>query len=109
MSRCFNQSALLAAALSRQTGTPWVADLLVRARATKSQARLSASERRRYVRGAFRLRPRQAGLVRGRTVLLVDDVLTTGATAEACARVLMRGGAVAVDVLTLARTPDRST
>ena len=109
LSRRFNQSALLAAALSHDSATPWSADLLIRARATKSQARLSANERRKNVRGAFRLRKRHAGRVSGKTVLLVDDVLTTGATAEACARALLQGGAAAVDVLTLARTPDRST
>ena len=84
-------------------------DLLVRARATKSQARLSASERRKNVRGAFRLRKRHTSIVDGKSVLLVDDVITTGATVDACVRALKSGGAKSVDVLTLARTLDRST
>ena len=107
--RHFNQSALLAATVSRDSGTAWIPNLMVRARATKSQARLSANERRKNVRGAFRVRKRHAELVRGKTILLVDDVITTGATAEACAQALLRGGAAGVDVLTLARTLDRST
>jgi ComF family protein len=109
LSRRFNQSALLAAEVSRQADAAFVPNLLVRARATKSQARLSATERRQNVKGAFRLRRRHTGLVKGKSILLVDDVITTGATAEACVQALLRGGAAGVDVLTLARTLDRST
>lgn len=109
LSRRFNQSALLAAAVSRESGTAWIPNLLVRARATKLQARLSAIERRKNVRGAFRLRRRHAELVKDKSILLIDDVITTGATAEACVRALVLGGAAGVDVLTLARTLDRST
>ena len=83
--------------------------MLIRARATKSQARLSANERRKNVQGAFRLRRRHLDHVQGKSILLVDDVITTGATAEACVRALRRAGAVQVDILTLARTLDRST
>ena len=108
LSRRFNQSAMLAAA-SRTSGATLMPDLLVRARATKSQARLSAVERRHNVQGAFRLRRRHAELVRDKSILLVDDVITTGATAEACVKALLGGGAAAVDVLTLARTLNRST
>jgi len=78
-------------------------DLLVRRRHTPQQGRLSPLARRRNVRAAFALRPRWADAVAGRRVLLVDDVLTTGATVEECARVLRRHGAAGVDVLTLAR------
>ncbi len=109
LSRRFNQSAMLAAAASRASGATLMPDLLVRARATKSQARLSAVERRHNVQGAFRLRRRHAELVRDKSILLVDDVITTGATAEACVKALLGGGAAAVDVLTLARTLNRST
>ena len=109
IARRFNQSALLGAMLSRDCAATWMPDLLVRARATKSQARLSASERRKNVQGAFRLRQRHADMVTGKSVLLIDDVITTGATVEACVRALKRGGARSVDVLTLARTLDRST
>ena len=109
IARRFNQSALLGAMLSRDCTAAWMPDLLVRARATKSQARLSASERRKNVRGAFRLRKRHTSIVDGKSVLLVDDVITTGATVDACVRALKSGGAKSVDVLTLARTLDRST
>ncbi|MFQ5533907.1 MAG: double zinc ribbon domain-containing protein [Sphingomonadales bacterium] len=101
--RRYNQSAVLAHALSRETGIPVAADLLVRVRATPSQAGRSRKERVRNVRGAFKVRADGAGKVRGRKILLVDDVMTTGATVEACARVLKGAGAARVDVLTLAR------
>ncbi len=101
--RRYNQSALLAQALGRLTGVHVLPDLLVRRRNTRSQGRLNPPARRRNVRGAFALRPAAAAQVDGRRVLLIDDVLTTGATVEACARALRRGGAAAVDVLTLAR------
>jgi predicted amidophosphoribosyltransferase len=78
-------------------------DLLRRHKWTGSQAGLRAKERRSNVRQAFEIHPRWTAEVVDKTVLLVDDVLTTGATAEACARVLQRGGARHVDVLTLAR------
>jgi predicted amidophosphoribosyltransferase len=78
-------------------------DLLRRARWTGSQAGLKAGERRRNVRQAFDVPPRWQAKLEGRTVVLVDDVLTTGATVEACTRALQRAGAAHVDVLTLAR------
>jgi predicted amidophosphoribosyltransferase len=78
-------------------------DLLRRRRWTGSQAGLRAEERHGNVRRAFEIHPRWSAVVAGKTVLLVDDVLTTGATVEACARALQRGGARHVDVLTLAR------
>lgn len=101
--RRYNQSALLALALARVSGRPVAVDLLVRRRNTPSQGRMSALARRRNVRTAFALRPGRAAAVAGRRVLLVDDVLTTGATVEECARVLRRAGAARIDVLTLAR------
>ncbi len=101
--RRYNQAALLALALGRHADKPVVPDLLVRKRATPSQGRLGPAQRRANVAGAFALRPRHAGRVEGFRVLLIDDVLTTGATAEECAKALKRAGAKAVDVLTLAR------
>ncbi len=101
--RRYNQAALLALALARQTGVPALPDLLIRPRATASMGRLSPAERERNVRGAFAIHPRRRDALAGRTVLLVDDVMTSGATIAACARVLKAGGARAVDVLTLAR------
>jgi ComF family protein len=98
--RTFNQAAWLAQALARVAGKPWAPEALVRAKRRKSQAGLSASERRRNVSGAIRARKQ---VVEGKAVMLVDDVLTTGATAEACARALRKAGATRVWVVTLAR------
>lgn len=107
LARRYNQAQLLACAAVRAASLApegrLAPDLLRRRRWTGSQAGLRARERRRNVREAFDIHPRWAGEVAGKTVLLVDDVLTTGATAEACARVLQRGGVRHVDVLTLAR------
>jgi ComF family protein len=101
--RRYNQAALIARTAAASAGRPCVPDLLVRRRRTPSQGELGRTERRRNVRRAFAIHPRHAGLVRGARVLLVDDVFTTGATVEECARTLLAAGAAAVDVLTLAR------
>jgi ComF family protein len=101
--RRYNQAALLAHAVSRLSGVGLAVDLLARRRHTPQQGRLSLLARRRNVRAAFALRPRWRDRVAGRRVLLLDDVLTTGATVEECARVLKRHGAAGVDILTLAR------
>jgi ComF family protein len=101
--RRYNQSAMLALALGRSARVPVITDLLARIRATPSQGGLGAKERAENVRGAFAIREKHRNLIAGRRVLLVDDVLTTGATVGACAKVLTRAGASSVDVLTLAR------
>lgn len=101
--RRFNQSALLTSDLARRTGKPWSPAVLVRRRATPSQASLPAAERRRNVRGVFAVPARARGLIEGRRVLLIDDVLNTGSTANACAETLLKAKAAAVDVLTLTR------
>jgi ComF family protein len=99
--RGFNQSALLAVEVGRRTARPTCADALVRRLASQPQAGLSAAARRKNVRDAFAVRRRAA--VAGRVVTLVDDVLTTGATALACARRLEEAGAREVRLLTVAR------
>lgn len=101
--RHYNQAAMLANELGRITDRPVLADVVRRRRATPSQGRLSARARRRNVAGAFAMVPGQTGAIRSRRVLLVDDVLTTGATAEAVAETLLEAGAHAVDLLVVAR------
>lgn len=103
LSRRYNQAAILANALAARSGMEGVPDLLIRRRRTPSQGGLGAAARRRNVAGAFALRPGYRDRVKDRVVLLVDDVMTTGATMEACARPLLRAGAAAVDALALAR------
>ncbi len=101
--RRYNQAALLALAVAREAGRPAIPDLLLRVRRTVTQGDLGRSARRRNVQRAFRLTPHREQQVAGQRILLVDDVLTTGATVEECARVLLRAGAASVAVLTLAR------
>ena len=104
-SRGFNQAGLLAAAMSRATDIPARGRLLRRTRSTESQAGLSNHQRRANVTGAFSApNPRE---VRGRRILLVDDVMTTGATLEACAKALKRAGARYVGAVTSARAKRR--
>ena len=103
LARRYNQAALLARPLARHHGLTAVPDLLLRRRATPSQGRLSRAERQRNVAGAFAVNPARAPLLVGRRLLLVDDVMTTGATVAACARAALRAGAASVDVLVLAR------
>ena len=100
--RRFNQSAELARLLAAELELPCVFDLLLRTRYTTPQTRLSRRKRRTNLRGAFAVNPRHGAVVRGRTVLLVDDVLTTGATAEACVRALNKAGAGDVHVVVFA-------
>jgi ComF family protein len=99
--RRFNQSAMLAQALGRLTGVEVDCFVLRRVKRTSSQVGLSADQRRRNVAGAFKVDKARAGRIRVKKVVVIDDVITTGATAEACARALKR--ARRVDVLALAR------
>lgn len=99
--RGFNQSGVLAHGLSRRTGIKLLRNGLVRTRYTRTQTRLSRKDRQENVKGAFRISERAE--INGKSVLLVDDVYTTGATVNECAEVLIGAGALMVDVLTLAR------
>jgi len=100
--RGYDQALLLAAAFARSVNLPLIADALKRTRYTSQQARLTVSRRRENVRGAFAANAKRN--LCGLRLLLVDDVMTTGATAGECAKVLKKAGAAKVSVLTLART-----
>jgi predicted amidophosphoribosyltransferase len=104
--RKYNQAAVLAYAVGRLAGRPVVPDALVRIRQTAPLDSKSPQERAREVAGSFKVRPSRVVRITGRTVLLVDDVMTSGATANACAAALLEVGALAVDVLVAARVPD---
>ena len=99
--RGFNQAVLLGELLSREWGVAMERRGLQRSRWTEPQINLTAEQRRENVKGAFAVRIPQA--INGRRILLVDDVLTTGSTVDECARVLKRGGAAGVYVVTVAR------
>jgi ComF family protein len=99
--RGFNQAALLAASLARRLQRPLRLSYLIRVRDTGTQTHLTARDRLTNVKGAFEAR--RPGRFRGQRLLLVDDVMTTGATVSACAGVLKGAGAASVHVVTLAR------
>jgi ComF family protein len=109
--RRFNQSAALAGAISGLSGVPVAHSALKRKRATVQQVGLSKAERATNVQGAFAVPAEEKAQVTGRRLVLVDDVLTSGATVDTCARALLRAGAAHVDVLTFARvvSPMRAT
>jgi ComF family protein len=102
-SRRFNQAAALADVLAQRSGLTVDATALRRVRRTRPQVGLSRNERAENLQGALRVAPSAKPRLEGKRVLLVDDVLTTGATANAAARALLRGGASAVDLITFAR------
>lgn len=104
--RRYNQAALLVREIARREPIAPHYDALRRSRSTRPQIGLNPKQRRSNVAGAFRITQKAQALVAGKRVLLVDDVLTTGATADACATVLRRAGARAVDVLVFARVVD---
>jgi len=104
--RRFNQSALLAKAIALASGVPVADAALKRVKATAQQVGLTQAERAVNVQGAFRVPAEGKADVAGRRLVLIDDVLTSGATSDSCARALLRAGAKSVDVLVFARVVD---
>ena len=104
--RRFNQAALLGARIARRADRPFLPTTLLRVRATRSQVGLSRAARAENLSGAFRVPPHAGVRVRGRRILLIDDVITTGATGNAAARALLRAGAASVDLLAFALVGD---
>ncbi|MGI9078897.1 MAG: ComF family protein [Gemmatimonadaceae bacterium] len=103
--RGFNQSGLLARAIARRWRVREWPDVLVRSRATVTQTRLTPEGRRRNVSGAFAVPPHARRTLAGSHVILVDDVVTTGATAVECATALLDGGARIISLVTFGRAP----
>jgi len=101
--RGYNQAALIAAALAARAGLEARLDLIDRVKATPPLRGMGPRERKEAVRGAFRIDPKRKAAIKGRAVILIDDVYTSGATANACARVLKRAGAARVNILCWAR------
>ena len=106
-SRRYNQSGALARVISRQSGVKLASEALRRIRPTEQQIGLSRPQRAANVQGAFKVAPERSAEIAGRRVVLIDDVLTSGATTDACARALLRAKAAQVDVLVFARVVDR--
>jgi ComF family protein len=104
--RRYNQAAEIARPLARMAGLAYLPDVLVRRRDTDSQGGKSASGRRRNVAAAFAVPETRRSRVAGRRIVLVDDVLTTGATAEGCARALLAAGATSVTLSVVARVTE---
>ena len=105
-SRRYNQSGALARVIARQSGVKLATEALRRVRATEQQIGLSRPQRASNVQGAFKVAADRSADIAGRRVVLVDDVLTSGATVDACARALLRAKAAQVDVLVFARVVD---
>jgi ComF family protein len=105
-SRRYNQSGALARVIERHSGVRLASEALRRVRRTEQQIGLSRTQRASNVQGAFKVAPERNGDVAGRRVILIDDVLTSGATIDACARALLRAKAASVDVLVFARVVD---
>jgi ComF family protein len=105
-SRRYNQSGALARVIERQSGVKLAPEALRRVRPTQQQVGLSRSQRASNVQGAFKIADSKRSQIQGRRVVVIDDVLTSGATVDACARALLRAKAASVDVLVFARVVD---
>ncbi len=105
-SRRYNQSGALARIIGRLANVPVESDVLRRIRSTEQQVGLSRSERALNVQGAFKVPVEKKSAIQGRKIILIDDVLTSGATVDACARALLRAKAASVDVLVFSRVVD---
>ncbi len=105
-SRRYNQSGALARVIAKSANLPVTGDALRRVRPTLQQVGLSKADRALNVQGAFKVPPEKKSIVQGRRIVLIDDVLTSGATVDACARALLRARAASVDVLVFARVVD---
>ncbi len=106
--RGYNQAALLAENLAGSLQIPWDRKMLVRIRDTEPMNQLSPEERRANMTGAFSVKPEAAPLIAGRSILLIDDIFTTGSTADACASALIAQGAGQVYLLTFAAGPNEN-
>lgn len=104
--RRYNQAAILAKRLAETSGKTLELHALIRTRRTGSQVNLTGEERRKNVSSAFAIAPGTSKRIAGKRVLMIDDVITTGSTLEACTHVLKKAGAVAVDCLALALVTD---
>lgn len=103
VSRRFNQSAMLAGEISKKTGLLHLPNAIKRTRHTKQQTGLTKPQREENVKNAFTINKRYKQMVKGKNILLIDDVITTGSTIEQCTKALIKAGAAQVNVLTLAR------
>src|SRR5712672_842311 len=104
--RRFNQAATLARSISEASGVPVLDDALKRVRATPQQVGLNRTDRASNMQGAFQVPEDRQSSVFGKRLILIDDVLTSGATVDTCTRALLRAGAAGVDVLVFARVVD---
>ena len=105
--RGFNQTEKIGEHLSKRTGIPSFGNALVRTRTTEAQRGLSASERARNMKDAFEVNPKAVSMIKGKNILLLDDIYTTGATAVSCAETLLEAGAARVDFLALLSAKNR--
>lgn len=106
--RQYNQAAILVNELAKIANKPRQNEILKRCRYTPSQGKKTLKERQKNIKAAFKVNPKYNEAVQGKRILLVDDVLTTGATVEECSKVLKKAGARSVDVLTFARVTPSS-